>query len=211
MKYLEIIKRHDSAYQAACDFSNQIYLDRLGSPIRRPPDVLVAIVDNGLIQGCIGLDLQVNSSLFVNDLRFLNYTRKIKAEAVIAEQNIFAVDRLPSAIPVLISAITAYAESLSIDMIAFAGIPMSCKTVQRLGYELVILGPTDIELIDHKERWVFKNWIETYQPNSCLLYTNNASAILDATLERFSKKFDPTSFLKTCNNLKEQLRLDNVM
>lgn len=198
MKKIEIYLPTHPQYQQVYDFANAVYKQTIFAEARTPPDVFITVVDNDNIYGCIGLNTDVTSSLFQNDTRFEKAVRKYAPSIHIGEQNIFAVQHFPAGIPLLFAAVGAYAHYINIQKIAFAGIPMSCKAVSQLGFNVQTIGETPLSVFTDEEQKKYRYWLEHFRPLSCILDTRNAPYICQKVMQRFSRKAELSSALQSC-------------
>lgn len=149
---------------------------------------MIMATENGRVCGCVGLSSTVSSGLFLNDGRFYEIIKNLPQGTRIAEQNILAVRKFPAGIPLLISTVVAFARSIGIQKIAFAGIPASCKAVQQLGYQVTVLGKTELRVFSEEEKIKYRFWLERYRPVSSILDTEDSHKICQSALLRFSKR-----------------------
>lgn len=188
MKTIKLVRPGHYLYVRTCEFANDVYLRSLHATTREPPESFVVAEENGTICGCIGLNRTVSSDLFLNDSRYQAFRKSCAPRIKIAEQNIFAIDRFPVGVPALIAAVAAYGRLIGSDMIAFAGIGVSCKTVSSLGYDTVTLGPTPADVFSAEDLKKYAYWLEHFRPVSCILSTARAVDICAATIERFKRQ-----------------------
>lgn len=198
MKTIELVTTGDSHYDATCRFANDVYKGTIGASTRPPPDTFIVALDGDVVHGCIGLSSKVTSSTFLNDERYQKLRKTIPPHVQIGEQNILAVSKFCTGLPVLIAAESAYAQSIGISKIAFTGIAVSCKAVVQMGFDVTVLGETPISVFSDEEKLKYSCWLEENHPLSCVLDTGNASDICKNVLHRFSRKVRLSYELESC-------------
>lgn len=199
MKMLSVIAHDHSRFSEVCDFANAIYQENLGAGTRVPPDILIAMLDDSQVYGCIGLNLRISSSLFLNDPRFVQLQETFPKGIQVGEQSIFAVRGCAIAVPLLISAVAALAHQMHIHKIAYAGIAVSNKTVRKLGFSIQVLGHTQASVFSEEERTKYLYWIKHYKPVSCILDTEHSLPIYKTVMNRFAQKAKPDATLSINN------------
>ena len=189
MKVIEIVTAEHPRYREVCQFANDVYRETIGAQIRTTlPDTLIAATEGQQICGCIGFNHQVSTSLFLNDERYQEAIRYFPPGTKIAEHNTLAVRHFPAGISLLIAAFIAYARSLCIHKVAFAGIDASYKSVVRLGIDVQVLGPTRLECFPKEEQEMYRHWHTLYKPTSCILDTAGVETAYAQTVNRFARK-----------------------
>jgi hypothetical protein len=193
MKKIAVVDSHHPHYTLVCDFANQVYEDTLGAGTRQPPHTFIVAIEGSTVYGCIGINTQVTSNLFLNDPRFQRAIQAYPEGTTVGEQNILAVKGFTKGIPILINAAAEYARRQHIQKIAFAGIRMSCRLVTQLGFEVTVLGPTEASVFSAVERTKYAYWLQHYQPLSCILATNRTAEQHQSGNQRFAHRahFDP--------------------
>ncbi len=187
MKLVNITFRGTSMYQQLCEFSSRRYLEDLKLKISNYPDIFVYATSKKGIEGCMGLNQRIRSPLFKEDLSLL---RNLSADDVnCGEQSVFVVERRsPTCVPFLIAVTAMYGHYLGMTHIVYAGIDVSCRTIEKLGFDTKKIGKTSIDCLDERTRENYRNWHDAHDPVTYLLNTGKASAILNKLVERFQNK-----------------------
>lgn len=188
MKSVNITARGSSRYVHLCEFSEERYLKDLKLKITNYPDIFVYAMKGKDIVGCMGLNLTVKSPLFKEDLSLLRVlsTRNIDNYA---EQSIFVVEsNNPVCVPLLIATTAMYSHFIGINHLVYAGINVSCRTIEKLGFDTTKIGETSIDCLSPKMRENYRNWHEMHNPVTYLLDTNKAPQIFYDFFYRFRKK-----------------------
>lgn len=188
MKHIQITTPDSALYTDACQFADRVYKDTIHAGIRNPPNTLIVATEHNTIFGCIGINPTVTTSLFVNDRHYQDFVDTLPRDTRIGEQNIFAIDRFPAGIQVLLTAAISYARSIHLDKIAFAGIAVSCRTIEQLGYTVTVLGNTSPDVFSETERHKYAYWLTMHQPLSCIIDTEKTEDICHAVATRFAHK-----------------------
>jgi len=198
MKTIELVTPTDSHYGRVRDFAQVLYDDTIRVHIHTPPEMFFAVFEGEKVYGCVGLRTEVLSEFFLNDRRYLDALAGYSPGVWVGEQSVFAVKDFPPGLFLLFAAGTAYAYHKGIKKIAFAGIDITLKVLQNLGYEITSLGETDPSTLSAAGLRVYKYWLDHCRPVSCILDTAKAPVILKNALQRFSRKATLGRTLEPC-------------
>jgi len=195
MKTIELYQQKDPQYAAVCTFAQRVYQQQLSFCITHFPEYFFALRDGVQIVGCIGLNSELSSPLFLNDKRVRAVMQELPPSTRFCEQSIFALDHYSLGVPVLIAAITEYAQALGIDKLVYAGIDVSRRTIAHLGFPVIECGSVDLCVLPQEERKKYELWNTTQHPVTCMLDTTNAPAIAYATLKRHAHRIQKSEKL----------------
>lgn len=186
MLKIEVFTPSDCGYEAACSFAHRVYKKELAFNLVEYPQLLFVISNNQEIQGCMGLNTRITFPAFLNNANFNTMVTSNKSHTL-GEQSILAVQRHNLGLPLLISVVVQYAKSIGIEKIAYAGIPVSQKTISHLGFKVATCGMVDIACFPREQQHLYAQWM-TLNPVVYLLDTSSACTIFSATHQKFSKK-----------------------
>ncbi len=188
MKTITVYKEHDAGYSETCALAKRIYKEQLSFSLEHFPELLFAIVDETHVVGCMGFNTSLTSPLFHSDTRVRALQKQSGPFTLFGEQSVFALEHCSVGVPLLIAVVAEYAQSIGISRIAYAGIEVSMKTIEHLGFQVTKCGDVDLDLLPFHERSNYEPWNETYHPITCVLATDNAAAITHNLLTRFAHR-----------------------
>lgn len=187
MKHIHLATPGSALYNEACIFANSLYQEKLRTTTNTPSKIMLVATEKRNIVGCIGLNPSVTSDLFLTDLRYQRFVRQLPRNTIIGEQNIFAVRDYPAGVPLLIAGIAAYGKVIGVQHIAYAGVNVSCKTVDKLGFTVQTLGNTLHPHCAAAQKEKYQCWLHDFQPVSCVLSTCNTADIFAQAIARYGR------------------------
>ncbi|MCA9354807.1 MAG: thermostable hemolysin [Candidatus Kaiserbacteria bacterium] len=188
MKSLELITPEHAQHKQVVSFVNSVYERTLHVSARNPPETLLAAIEGENVFGCIGFNHSVQWHFFKDDPRYQRAVSMFPSDTRIGEQSMLAISGFPAGVPLLFSALAAYAEHVGIQKIVFAGIGVSCRTVEQLGFSVDVLGPTAEAVTSPQDRAHYAYWLEQFQPQTCILDTTRAQDVYHNVAGRFTRK-----------------------
>lgn len=171
-------------YGQVWDFAHREYISRLSADVLHKPHQFFAAMVEDQVVGCLGLNDNVVSSIFLNDLRFQRLQHSWKPGVRAIDQSFFTVTGYTIAVPALIAVAAAHSECIGISKIAYAGIDVSCRTIDRLGLEVTNLGPANLKLVSEEMQQVMSVWHKQFNPVVCVMDTHGAREITLSILDR---------------------------
>ncbi|MFT7506913.1 MAG: hypothetical protein ACI92I_000049 [Acidimicrobiales bacterium] len=196
MKKIELFGSDSAGYPAVSTFAQEIYWSKLSFSLNHFPELFFAITEDDHILGCMGLNTNVRSPLFLNNFYFKQYTANQGKNIKISEQSVLALNRYSLGLPILISVTAAYAHSIDIQRIVYAGIDVSCKAIESLGYQVTKCGQVDLGTLPHQEQKNYIPWRETYNPEIYILDTQPSNTICSLLMERLQTKIKMSANLR---------------
>lgn len=189
MKVIEMYEPKDSEYENVCRFASKIYLEELEFNITDFPDIFFTVIDeeNDII-GCMGLNKLVRCPLFTRDSRFKQVLEKKSPVEPFGEQSILATNNYGPSTALLIAAMGEYAYYNGISKITFAGIDVSIKIIQYLGFYITEYGLANKDVLLPEEKKNFSKWFDLYKPTLCAVNSKQALSISKKFFERFDGK-----------------------
>lgn len=171
-------------YEPVIAFANSVYTEEFTeAATHRPEHVLVAYREKEIV-GCLGLNDSLVSPMFTGDIRFQSFWRTHGRNRSIVDQSFFAVRRSAVAVPSLIASAAAYAAAIGIDFVAYSGISVSCRTIDKLGFDVTTLGVVNVKLGPAVMQKSLQVWHDKHTPLACILKTSDARNICQALVER---------------------------
>lgn len=174
-KLLDIVHQGDPRYPTVLAFAQQIYRDELVAEVPYGPPVFMVVFSDQTCQdvvGCVGLNTSVQSTVFTSSLQFQRYSAG-HPHKHIADQLFLAVNGCLPTTRILIATIAAYACHTGIHKVAYAGSPVFCKLIRRLGFAVTRLGKVNLQTVPSATREMMRGWNERYKnAESCLMDTS---------------------------------------
>ena len=186
MKTVSLIQQSHAQYPEVISFANQVYERELGSGAAYKPTWFFTLFADDTVRGCLGLNRTVVSRLFRNDIRLRQWQSTHRGQ--MCDQAFFAVDRVPFGVPALICAAAAFAETVGIRYIVFAGINATCRTIDKLGFKVRVIGETRIDIVPDDMQQTLSLWQQSHQPVTCVLDTAGSQEICTNVFHRHHKR-----------------------
>ena len=191
MKQVEVFTSQDAAYETVCAFAQQNYSRTLRIKIGRFPDLFFAIVEEGRVFGCLGINTRINFDLFRQHPALQILRGRCGERVVFAEQSILAIENFAPGLPLIFAAATSCAQANGIQKIVYAGISVSCRTLGKMGYRVHDLGPADLSVLPVSQQQNYRHWYTVHHPVINVVDTSNSMEIFDQTFERFRRRAEP--------------------
>lgn len=182
MKIIEAHRKEEVGYEKVFNFAKEIYLKDLSFTLIKPPDFLFSANDGLKIFGCIGLNVSVKLPLITRNPNL----QHLASDKSVAEQSVLAVDNCSRCLPILIAVLARYAHYLGFKKMVFAGIGVSIKTVERLGFSFTEYWPVQQQFLLPEEKPIYAKWFSLYKPVICVGEISLSVEIIKNVLNKFN-------------------------
>lgn len=200
MKILEYYRPDEEGYTRAAMFAQDVYKEKLNFHLDHFPEFLFSIEEEGKVLGCIGLNLAVNGSLFLRDMRVKKFIEKTRKYETVGEQSVLAVASYPFGSVLLIAAFTECAYYWGIDKIMFACTDVSVHTLAHIGAEITIIKEADESTLFPSEKENYRTWFLLNKPMVCAISTAQMPEIAEKIFMQQQKKLTMGQKLQSIRN-----------
>lgn len=188
MKTICLYERGEPGYEIAAAFAKRVYRDELAFILDDPPELFLAIEnEQASVQGAIGMNRHLTRTLFLEDPRVMRVLQKDGLDET-AEQSVLALEGAELALPIFFAVLAAIAYERQIDRIVFAGINVSLRTLERIGFAIREICPADPATLHEDEKSNYVKWFSLYTPIVCTVETKDARAIALRLLQRWKHR-----------------------